>query len=30
MGEELQQEAVGAVTLTAAEGDPLSDAILAL
>ena len=30
MCEELQQEAVGAVTLTAAEGDPLSDAIMAL
>ena len=28
--EELQQEAVGAVTLTVAEGDPLSDAIMAL
>ena len=30
MCEELQQEAVGAVTLTVAEGDPLSDAIMAL
>ena len=30
MCEELQQETVGAVTLTAAEGDPLSDAIMAL
>ena len=30
MCEELQQEAVGTVTLTAAEGDPLSDAIMAL
>ena len=30
MCEELQQEAVGAVTLTAAESDPLSDAIMAL
>lgn len=30
MCEELQQEAVGAVTLAAAEGDPLSDAIMAL
>ena len=30
MCEELQQEAVGAVTLAAAEDDPLSDAIMAL
>ena len=30
MCEELQQEAVGAVTLTVAAGDPLSDAIMAL